>query len=81
MVGYARIITDHARVFYLMDVIIDEKYRHQGLGTLLMDAIMKDVGHLYGILHTKDAQGFYEKYGFTVKSKEGETVMERNLVK
>ena len=80
MVGYARIITDHTRVFYLMDVIIDEKYRHQGLGTLLMDAIMQDVGNLFGILHTKDAQGFYEKYGFRVKAEGEESIMERNLV-
>lgn len=77
MAGYARIITDHTTVFYLMDVIIDESYRHQGLGTLLMDAVMADVGHLYGILHTDDAQGFYEKYGFTQKQSPDEAIMER----
>jgi len=29
-----------------------------------MDRIMKENGHLYGMLHTKDAKAFYEKYGF-----------------
>ena len=79
MVGFARIITDYTTTFYLMDVIIDEKYRGQGLGKMLMDAIMEDVGQLYGILHTDNAQKFYEKYGFHVTStaETGESVMEK----
>lgn len=77
MVGYARIITDYTRVFYLMDVIIDEAYRHQGLGTLLMDEVMADVGHLYGVLHTSDAHEFYAKYGFEQDEKRMKSVMEK----
>lgn len=77
MVGYARIITDHVTTFYLMDVIIDEKYRHQGLGTILMDAIMADVGDLWGILHTEDAQEFYARYGFKIKGFGQDQVMEK----
>ncbi|MGN1166708.1 MAG: GNAT family N-acetyltransferase [Lachnospiraceae bacterium] len=78
MVGFARIITDFTRVFYLMDVIIDEAYRHRGLGTLLMDQIMADVGDLYGILHTDDAQGFYKKYGFSDEEKVRRYTMEKD---
>lgn len=78
MVGYARIITDYATTFYLMDVIVDENYRRQGIGTRLMNAIMEDVGHLYGILHTEDAQGFYARYGFVTSGKEpDEIIMEK----
>lgn len=77
MVGYARVVTDNATTFYLCDVIIDEAYRHRGLGTLLMDKIMEDVGHLHGILHTEDAMGFYRKYGFQAKSVSDETLMEK----
>lgn len=77
MVGFARIITDYTRVFYLMDVIIDEAHRHQGLGTMLMDKIMEDVGDLYGILHTEDTKGFYEKYGFSSDLKSLECTMEK----
>lgn len=77
MVGYARIITDFATVFYLMDVIIDEGYRGKGLGTLLMDAVMEDVGSLYGVLHTEDAGAFYERYGFTHDERRQEVLMEK----
>ena len=56
MVGYARVITDHTTTFYLMDVIIDEAYRHQGLGTMLMDQVMEDMEGLHGVLHTTDAR-------------------------
>lgn len=80
IVGFARIITDYTTTFYLMDVIIDERYRGQGLGKMLMDEIMKDVGYLYGILHTDSAQKFYEKYGFVITStaENGESVMEKH---
>ena len=62
-IGFARVLTDGVTTFYLMDLVIEE-YRSQGFGTILMDRIMKENGHLYGMLHTKDAKAFYEKYGF-----------------
>lgn len=77
MVGYARMISDLATTFYLMDVVIDEAYRGRGLGRLLLDAMMKDVGHLHGVLHTENAQGLYEKYGFQVRKDSADTVMEK----
>lgn len=77
MVGYARVISDMATTFYLMDVIIDEAHRGQGLGKLLLDAVMKDVGHLHGVLHTENAHGLYEKYGFEVIKDSADTVMEK----
>lgn len=79
LIGFARIITDFVTTFYLMDVIIDKEYRGKGLGKRLMDEIMKDVGHLYGVLHTEKAQKFYESYGFkvTATSETGESIMEK----
>lgn len=77
MVGYARIITDYATTFYLMDVIIDERYRHQGLGKMLMDEIMNDVGELHGVLHTDDAKEFYARYGFKREQKKLDQIMEK----
>lgn len=63
-----------------MDVVIDEGYRGRGLGKLLMDSIMEDVGHLYGILHTENAAGLYEKYGFReVKDCEDKTMEKPRL--
>lgn len=79
IVGFARIITDFVTTFYLMDVIVEEAYRGYGIGKMLMDTIMEDVGDLYGILHTDSARRFYEAYGFvvTATSEVGEYMMER----
>lgn len=57
-IGFARVLTDGVTTFYLMDLVIEEKYRSQGFGTILMDRIMKENGHLYGMLYTKDAKAF-----------------------
>ena len=43
LIGFARIITDFVTTFYLMDVVIDEAYRGQGIGKMLMDEIMKAI--------------------------------------
>ena len=79
LIGFARIITDFATAFYLMDVIIEKSCRGKGYGKMLMDEIMKDVGHLYGVLHTDSAKGLYEAYGFrvTATSATGEYTMEK----
>ena len=39
LVGFARVISDYATTYYLCDVIIDEAYRHQGLGKALVSYI------------------------------------------
>lgn len=79
LIGFARIITDFVTVFYLMDVIIEESCRGKGYGKMLLNEIMKDVGHLYGVLHTDSARELYEAYGFTVTAalENGEYTMER----
>lgn len=65
-VGYARCVTDYATVFWLCDVVIDNDYRGQGLGKLLIEFITNhdDLKSLSGILATRDAQGLYEQFGF-----------------
>ena len=77
MIGFARVMTDTVTTYYLMDVVIDEKYRKKGLSRMLMDAIIADYGHLYGILHTENAEWLYQKYGFVKKNTGPEIVMER----
>jgi len=66
LVGFARCVTDYSVVYWLCDVIIDEKYRGQGLGKALMKVISEhnDLKFLRGILATKDAHGLYEQYGY-----------------
>ncbi|MFB9328968.1 GNAT family N-acetyltransferase [Paenibacillus aurantiacus] len=63
-VGFARVVTDHATVFYLCDVIIDEAHRKQGLGKQLVACIIEQFGSMHGLLATFDAHGLYEQYGF-----------------
>lgn len=65
-VGFARCVTDYATMYYLCDVIIDERHRAKGLGTALVGAILSDerLQGMYGILVTRDAHGLYATYGF-----------------
>jgi GNAT superfamily N-acetyltransferase len=75
-VGFARVVTDYATVYWLCDVIIDEKHRGKELGKKLMESIVESIEYkeLRGILATKDAHGLYEQYGF-VKAAEGRFMM------
>ena len=67
MAAFARVITDYATMYYLCDVIVDEKYRRNGLGKMLVDWITYKEDKLkgqYGVLLTSDAQGLYSQFGF-----------------
>jgi GNAT superfamily N-acetyltransferase len=66
-IGFARLVTDYAVFAYLMDVFIDDAYKGQGYGSILLD-------HILGLpefrmvenwkLATLDAHDFYAKKGF-----------------
>lgn len=69
-VGFARAITDGAIMAYLADVYVLEPYRGRGLGLELVRE-MVDRGPyraLTWMLHTADAQGLYERLGFSGES-------------
>ena len=68
LVGFARVISDHATTYYLCDVIIDTEYQHKGLGTALVSYIesLPEYAGLRGILITRDAHSLYEKFGYEV---------------
>ena len=78
LIGMARVISDFATTFYIADVIIDEKYRGNGLGKKLISTIMSDerFSSLLGILVTRDAHGLYEHFGF---KRDTERAMTRRL--
>ena len=65
-VGFARCVTDYATIFWLADVILDERVRGQGLGKALVDLIVSHelLQGLVGTLATRDAQGLYQRFGF-----------------
>ena len=66
LVGFARVVTDFVSHWYLCDVIVDEKHRGQGIGKMLMSAVVADkrFAKAPALLKTKDAHGLYRKYGF-----------------
>jgi len=77
-IGYARIITDYARVAYLADVFIITDYRGRGLAKWLMAQIMAHPdlqGLRRWMLHTRDAHGLYRGFGWGDMAKP-ETYME-----
>jgi len=53
-------------VAYLADVYVLEEHRGQGLGVELVRAAVDEGPHrdLRWMLHTRDAHGLYEKFGF-----------------
>ena len=66
-IRYARIISDKTRFAYILDVMVDERYRKQGIGQSLVNFMMKhpDLEDVYQwLLITKDAHGVYKKVGF-----------------
>lgn len=75
-VGFARIVTDYATVYWLCDVIVDEKHQGKGIGKKLIECIVTSeaLQGLRGILRTRDAHGLYEHFGFI---KDGEHFMVR----
>jgi GNAT superfamily N-acetyltransferase len=63
-IGFARIVTDWATVYYLCDVFIDEDYRGKGLGKKLVELITAEYEGIMGLLGTMDAHELYEQFGF-----------------
>ncbi len=68
-IGFARVISDFSIFAYLADVFILPTYQGQGLGKWLISCILAHP-ELQDLrkwtLHTRDAQGLYQQYGFIV---------------
>lgn len=81
LVGHARVVTDYVTTYYLCDVVVDEAFRGQGIGRMLVRAVVEDseLEGLYGMLHTHDMEDFYKKLGFDIYQYTGKDVfMKRN---
>ena len=75
-VGFARVVSDFATMFYVADVVVGEAHRGKGLGKMLIRYITRDTRFqpLLGLLATNDAHGLYEQFGFM---KDGKRLMMR----
>ena len=66
-IAFARVISDKTRFAYIMDVVVDDKYRKQGIGQSMIKHILEhpELKDVYQwLLKTRDAHGVYEKVGF-----------------
>jgi GNAT superfamily N-acetyltransferase len=66
-VGFARAVCDGATIGYLADVYVLHAHRGRGLGLELVREIVEcgACADVRWLLHTSDAQGLYEKLGFS----------------
>lgn len=68
--GFARVVSDSVAVAYLADVYVHPDARGRGLGVELVREAVEN-GSLGGVtwfLHTDDAHGLYERFGFVTPS-------------
>jgi ribosomal protein S18 acetylase RimI-like enzyme len=67
-IGFARAYSDGVTSAYLADVYVLEPYRGRGLGVELVREMIEGEGapDVHWLLHTADAQGLYERFGFRV---------------
>ena len=68
LIGFARVVTDHATFAWLADVYVLEEFRGEGLGKFLVETVLDypDFRALRRwLLGTRDAHGLYRHFGFT----------------
>lgn len=63
--GFARVLSD-GRIAYLADVYVLAEHRGRGLGVELVREAVEEGPQrdLLWLLHTRDAHGLYERFGF-----------------
>jgi GNAT superfamily N-acetyltransferase len=68
-IGFARVLSDYARVAWLSDVVVDARRRGAGLGAFLVESVLQ-YPPLAGIgrwgLNTRDSHSLYARFGFEV---------------
>src|ERR671932_2495238 len=66
MVGFARAFSDGFAFAYLADVFVLPAHRGRGLGVRLVRKMIDEGpgARFFWMLHTRDARGLYEKFGF-----------------
>ena len=67
LVGYARVVTDHATFAWLCDVYVEPTRRGTGVGTTLLGAVSTELATLEvrrAVLATADAHDVYARFGF-----------------
>ena len=66
LVGFARVISDLATMYYLCDVVVDKAHRGKGMGQALVAYIEEQPEYrgLRSVLITRDTHRLYRKFGY-----------------
>ena len=78
-IGFARVITDHSILAYVLDMFIVEEYRNQGHGSWMIQCMLEhpDLKRVRRwMLRTHQQHDLFKKFGFEVFG-EPQTVMSR----
>jgi predicted GNAT family N-acyltransferase len=69
LVGFARVLTDLTYVALVLDVIVAERARGQGIGAAVMDALCSDerlaTVQSMELVCQQELEPFYSRWGFT----------------
>ena len=69
LIGYLRLLTDHAYIYYILDVMVDPGFRRQGIGKAMMqlavDAAKKDGFIKIFLTAIPGTEEFYSQFGFS----------------
>jgi GNAT superfamily N-acetyltransferase len=70
LVGMGRVVGDGGVYLYLQDVIVLERWRNNGIGTRITEALLDHIrelggpGTFVGLMAAAGAGPFYERFGF-----------------
>jgi GNAT superfamily N-acetyltransferase len=69
-IGFGRAVTDSATFTWVADIVVEPEYRGTGLGQWIMECLVTHpaIQGTQMVLQTRDAQGLYEKFGFSGNS-------------
>ncbi len=82
LVGFARVVTDHATFAWVCDVFVMEAHRGRGIGKALIATVMAHPalqGLRLTLLATRDAHTLYQCYGGFTPLQNPERWMERRI--
>ena len=70
LIGFARVVTDNIYRAWILDVIVDQAYHEQGVGSHIVAKLLKRLEHIEEVILDCDTElvSFYEKHGFKMKS-------------
>jgi len=65
-IGFARVVTDDIYRAWIEDVVVDEAYRKQGIGSKMLDKLLKRLEHIEVVSLNCDHEliPFYGRHGF-----------------